>query len=114
MNRVTLMGRLTRDPELKKTQTGKSTCAFDLAVNTRGKTYFIKCRAWDSTAENLSKYIRKGGMVGVDGTLQIRTYDTENGKKSTTEVVCDQITFATGKTDPFAEGNGISEEELPF
>ncbi len=53
-------------------------------------------------------------MVGVDGTIQIRTYDTENGKKSTTEVICDQITFATGKTDPFAEGNGISEEELPF
>lgn len=113
MNRVTLMGRLTRDPELKKTQAGKSMCAFDLAVNTRGKTYFIKCKAWGITAENLSKYIRKGGMVGVDGSLQVSTYDTENGKKTITEVVCDEIAFA-GKTDPFAEGNGISEEELPF
>lgn len=105
MNRVTLVGRLTRDPELKRTSSDIPYVQFTLAVNRNYQNKngerqadFISCLAWRGTAELLSRYIRKGGQIGVDGSIQTRTYDDQNGVKHyITEVVCDNIYFLEPK-----------------
>lgn len=105
MNRVTLVGRLTKDPELKRTSSDIPYVQFTLAVNRNYQNKngekqadFISCIAWRGTAELLSKYIRKGGQIGIDGSIQTRTYDDQNGVKHyITEVVCDNIYFLEPK-----------------
>lgn len=105
MNRVILIGRLTRDPELRKTTTGAiSVCQFRLAVDrsyTAGgekQTDFINCVAWRNQADNLCKYIRKGGLIAVEGFLQSRTYDDQNGvRRYVLDVVCNTISFLESK-----------------
>jgi len=102
MNKVTLMGRLTRDPELRSTASGTSVASFTLAVDRRfanrdgeRQADFINCVAWRQTAEFISKYFPKGRMIAVCGSIQTRTWDDQEGKKHyATEVVVDEAYFA--------------------
>ena len=118
MNKVILIGRLTKDPELKKTNSGLSYVQFNLAVNRNytnksgeKQADFINCVVWRTQADNLVKYIKKGGLIGVEGEIQTRTYDDKNGiKKYITEVLCNSIEFLESKSqqsktsyDPFEE-----------
>lgn len=105
MNRVVLVGRLTRDPELRKTQSGMSVASFTLALDNRQKgpngektTSFIPCTVWGQSAENVSRFTRKGSLVGVDGHLNQRTYDSrDNRRVSVIEVICDSVQFLESK-----------------
>ena len=101
LNKVILMGRLTRDPELRTTPQGVSVCTFSIAVD-RGyvrqgeerQADFINVVAWRSTAEFVSKYFIKGQMIAVVGRIQTRNYDDKDGKKVyVTEVVADNVEF---------------------
>lgn len=105
MNTVCLMGRLTRDPELRHTQVGTAVASFTLAVD-RGKsertgeriTDFIDCVAWKGTAEIVSKYFAKGQMAAVTGRIQIRDWtDKDGNKRRSAEVVVSKIFFADSK-----------------
>ncbi len=99
MNRVVLVGRLTKDPVLKMTQTGKSCCTFTVACDGYGdQTDYINCQAWNQTAENVAKYLTKGSMVGVDGKIQTRSYTTQDGQnRYVTEVLAQSVQFLTPK-----------------
>lgn len=108
MNKVILMGRLTRDPEIRYTQTNNTMVAsFSLAVNRRfarqgeeRQADFINIVAWNKTAEFVSKYFKKGQQVGVIGRIQTRTWDDDQGQKHyVTEVVAEETYFADGKRD---------------
>ena len=123
INRVTLIGRLTKKAELKSTPNGKSVCNFTLAVQRdKDNTDFIYCTSWGKTAEVLAQYTDKGSLVGVDGRLQVRSYDSNGEKKYATEVIREGLTLCDSK--PKEEGNkpvevvnpfpSINEEELPF
>lgn len=96
VNRVVLVGRLTKDPELKKTQTGKSLVNFTVAVNRRygqqEQTDFINCVTWEKSAEYLSQYAKKGAMISVEGRISSRSYDDNSGKKVyVTEVISENL-----------------------
>ncbi len=100
MNNVVLVGRLTRDPELRTTPNGIATCQISLAVNgipnANGErtTDFINIVVWRRQAENVAKYCSKGSQVGVVGRIHTRSYDANDGsKRYVTEVVADNITF---------------------
>ena len=107
MNKVLLIGRLSKDPELKRTNTNISVCSFSIAVNRNYTSEdgtkpvdFINCVVWRTQAENLVKYMRKGYQIAVEGNLQVRTYQDNNGAtRYVTEVVCDKIEFLTTKTE---------------
>lgn len=129
MNRAIIVGRLTKDVELKTTQSGVSVCSFTVAVNRRFKNAdgnyeadFINCVAWRGQAEFLSKYFEKGSMVGIVGSIQTRSYDSDGHKVWVTEVVADEISFVGGKkeetTPSYAEMPGFSpvpdDDDLPF
>jgi len=104
MNRVILVGRLTKDPELRRTNNDIPFVLFTVAVNritrqTERQADFINCVAWRNLAENLVKFMRKGSLVGVEGTLQTRSYDDANGiRRFVSEVVCDNIQFLEPKS----------------
>lgn len=111
LNRVILIGRLTRDPELKYTPNGKAVATFTLAVD-RGFTNqqgereadFIPIVAWNKRAENCSKYLAKGSLVAVEGKLRVRSYEAkEGGRRYVTEVVADMVNFLEKKQDPERE-----------
>ena len=101
MNRVVLVGRLTRDPELRTTSSGISQTRFTLAVNRRTSNQdgqreadFISCVAWRGTAEAIAKYLKKGRELAVEGRIQTGSYDAQDGtKRYTTDVVVDNFTF---------------------
>lgn len=100
INNVVLVGRLTRDPELRKTQTGISVVNFTLAVNRtfqdqsgERQADFINCIAWRGQAENLARYMRQGSLIGVEGRIQTGSYETEQGMRYTTDVVANNIQF---------------------
>ncbi len=120
MNKVILIGRLTKDPELKKTPTDISVVQFTIAVtrpfqgqNGEKQADFINCVAWRNQADNLAKYIKKGGQIAVEGKIQTRSYDDANGiKKFITEVICDQITFLESKKSDSGYGD-LSQLEVP-
>lgn len=104
MNNVCLVGRLTRDPELRTTSTGLSTCTFSIAVdgrpNAQGErtTDFINIVVWRNQAENLCKFCKKGSMVGIVGRITSRSYDAQDGtKRYVTEVVADNVRFLSSK-----------------
>ena len=114
LNRIILMGRLTRDPELRHTQTGTPVASFSLAVdrdfkdrNTGEKaTDFIDIVAWRNTAEFVSKYFTKGRMAVVEGRLQIRDWtDRDGGKRRSAEVVADNVYFGDSKRDGESGGS---------
>ena len=101
LNSVCLLGRLTKDPELKTTQSGKSVCSFSLAVDgfKKGETDFIDCVAWNASAENLAKFKKKGEQIAVTGQLKTRTYEDRNGnKRKVVEVRTESVTFVGGKS----------------
>lgn len=130
LNKVFLMGRLTRDPELRRTGSGTAVTSFSLAVdrdfksNGEKETDFIDVVAWRNTAEFVSKYFSKGRMAIVEGRLQIRDWTDKNGnKRRTAEVVADNVYFGDSKRENKEEPEykqadlaEISEEdgELPF
>lgn len=106
MNRVCIMGRLTRAPELRRTQSGTAVTSFALAVDDdfkdkqsgERKTYFIDVVAWRQTAEFVNQYFAKGRMAIVDGRLQSRKWDDKDGNKHTTvEVIADRVYFGDSK-----------------
>ena len=99
MNLVSLLGRTTKDIDLKKTPNGKSTCTFTLAVNRRVKDEadFITCVAWNHTAELLSQYVKKGNRVAITGHIQTRTYEAHGNTVYVTEVVVDDMEFIERK-----------------
>ncbi|MHC3377775.1 single-stranded DNA-binding protein [Ligilactobacillus equi] len=104
MNNVTLVGRLTKDPEIRTTQSGKSTCTFTLAVDRVNKNQqdadFIQCVVWEKQAENLARYQHKGSRIGVEGRIQTRTYDNNEGQRVyVTEVIAQRIEFLTSKAE---------------
>ena len=105
INRVVLVGRLTKDPMLRKTQTGTSVTSFTVACGRRvgagqePQTDFINCVAWNRTADIVSQYTHKGSLVGVEGRIQSRSYDDAQGKRVyVTEVVCDSVQFLESRS----------------
>ena len=140
INRVVLTGHLTKDPELKVTQSGLSVVQFVIGVQRQfarkdgeREADFISCVAWRKTAENIAKYFKKGQLIGIDGRVQTRSYDDKNGQRVyVTEVVVDNFAFLSSQKgqgnqnpsqrpnataqDPFA-GTGsvdITDDDLPF
>lgn len=129
LNIIALTGRLVREPEVSKTQSGVSVCGFSIAVDRpykRGEEKqadFFDCTAWRHNADFLKRYFHKGDMVGVSGHLQTRTWETEDGqKRRVVEVVADTVSFLTGKKDSdatpvhgdFAPVDDAGAGELPF
>ncbi|MDY5874373.1 MAG: single-stranded DNA-binding protein [Bacilli bacterium] len=113
MNKVILIGRLTKDPELRTIASGNATTSFTIAVNRNftnqngeREADFINCVAWRKQAENVAKYCTKGSQVAVEGRIQTRSYDAQDGtKRYVTEVVADNVTFLGSR----ASGSQISE-----
>ena len=129
LNRVILIGRLTKDPELRYTQNGTAVASFTLAVN-RTRTNqqgereadFIPVVVWQKQAENCANFIGKGSLVAVEGRLQIRTYDDKEGQRRwVTEVVAENVRFldkrdSGGSQGMRALGNEVdfNEDHIPF
>ena len=122
LNRIILMGRLTRDPELRHTQTGTPVASFSLAVDRDFKdkqtgekaTDFIDIVAWRQTAEFVSRFFTKGRMAVVEGRLQIRDWtDKEGGKRRSAEVVADNVYFGDSKRDAEAGGYSAPANRAP-
>ena len=105
MNKAILIGRLTKDPELRTTPTGRNVCQFSVAVsrnftnaNGEREADFINCVVWDKQAENLVKYQKKGNQIAVEGRIQTRNYDDKDGKKVyVTEILASNIRFLDSK-----------------
>lgn len=119
MNRVFLIGRLSRDPELRHTTSGMAVCQINVAVGRRtgaGKdpeTDFINVVVWDKQAENVAKYLAKGRQVAVEGRIQTRSYDNNEGKKTyVTEVVANNVEFLGSASDNARPSS--PQEENPF
>lgn len=119
MNKIVLIGRLTKDPELRYTQSGKAVASLSIAVNRRFKqdnqpeADFINCVAWGSTAEALEKYTEKGSRVGVSGRIQTRSYEANDGsKRHVTEVVVEEADFIDFKKQH--ESNNNNQEQQDF
>ena len=121
LNKIILMGRLTRDPELRHTQSGTAVAGFSLAVDRDFKsrdsgekaTDFIDVVAWRNTAEFVSKYFTKGRMAVVEGRLQIRDWtDRDGGKRRSAEVVADNVYFGDSKRDG-ESGGSFSRPSAP-
>lgn len=114
MNKVLLVGRLTKDPELRTTPSGMAVTRFTIAVsqnftNKNGErgADFINCSAWGRQADNISKYCRKGTLVSAEGRIRTSSYDAQDGtKRYTTEVVCDTVNFLSTKNGGTTESNG--------
>lgn len=113
MNKVIIIGRLVRDPEMRTTASGTNSTTFTVAVsrtytNQNGErdTDFLNCVAWRKQAENIAKYCTKGTQVAVEGRIQTRSYDAQDGtKRYVTEIIADNVTFLGGK------GSSVSESE---
>lgn len=139
MNLVTLIGRLTKDPELKFGQSGKAYSRFSLAVDrpfAKGETDFINCVAFGRTAELIGEYLRKGRKVAVHGRLQMNRYEVNGEKRTTYEVIIDTMEFVDSKQatssddftantstyekpstpagDDFASASSFDDDEFPF
>lgn len=129
INSVVIMGRLTKDPELKTTQSGLSVVSFTVAVDRKyqkgseRQADFLNVVAWRHTAEFVEKYFHKGSMIAIHGSIQTRTYEDKNGNKRTAvEIVADNVSFCGSKVgsgnpnlnvsnDDFEE---IGDDDLPF
>lgn len=98
INNVVLVGRITTDPVVRMTQTGKTVTSFTLAVDRKIKKEgeatadFIRCTAWERTAEFIRQYVIKGTLLGIEGRIQTGSYDDDNGKKVyTTDIICNSV-----------------------
>lgn len=113
LNRVVLVGRLTKDPEFRTTQSGIDVATFTLAVNRNFKSKngeqqadFIDCVVFRKQAENVNNYLNKGSLAGVDGRLQTRSYENKEGNRVfVTEVVCDSVQFLEPKNAQTSNNN---------
>ena len=129
MNKTILVGRITKEPELKKTTSGFSTLGFTLAVNRTFKKEgqpdadFISCVALGKTAEFIANYVKKGTLLGVEGRIQTRNYKDQNDRTVyVTEVVCDSVQVLESKkaskqedvVDELLTPVDVSSDELPF
>lgn len=126
MNKVCLIGRLTKDLELRKVASGNSVVSFNLAVNRRVKTEgqpdadFIRCTAWGKTAEIMCQYLSKGSQIGIEGRIQTGQYQDKNGNMVyTMDVVIDQFDFLNSKNtsneETVPDGTlDIDSDDLPF
>ena len=118
INNVVLVGRLTRDPELKTTNSGTSVCSFTVAVDNRQKNpdgtksaSFIPCTAFQQSADNMSKFLKKGSLVGIVGRLNQRSYQNKDNVKVTViEVLCDSVQFL----EPKGEGRQVENDNSGF
>ena len=119
LNHITIMGRLTRDPELRRTGSGIAVASFIVAVDRdfsgrdggEKETDFIDCVAWRHTGEFVSNYFAKGSMIVVSGRLQIRGWtDKDGNKRRTAEVVADNIYFGESKRDSAGRGTGSAPQ----
>ena len=104
INKAILMGRLTRDPELRHTGTGTAVCSFSIAIDNgygeNRQTDFINCVAWNKTAEFVSKYFTKGKMIIVIGRISARSWEGQDGKRNyATEVVASEVSFGESKSE---------------
>jgi len=116
INRVVLVGRLTRDPELRTTTTGKSVCDFSIAVNKHIKPSdgssdadFFRVNCWEKTAEYVSNYLHKGRLVAVDGRLQARKFtDKDGNNREIVEIVADTVQGLDRPRDDSSESGGSS------
>ena len=101
LNKAILNGRLTKAPELKQTQNGKSVCGFTIAVDRnrdREKTDFIPIVAWGKTAEFVNQWFDKGDLITIVGRIEVRNYEDKNGNKRTaTEIIADEVLFGGSK-----------------
>ncbi|MDX8344107.1 single-stranded DNA-binding protein [Rossellomorea sp. YZS02] len=124
INQVTLVGRLTKDPEARKTMEGKSVLSVTIAMkrpfkNQQGQVDadFVLCTIWDRAAENTEKYCRKGSVVGVTGRIQTRYFDNDQGKRTyITEVIAENVRFLDSKSSTTISSKSSKKEpiELPF
>jgi single-strand DNA-binding protein len=128
INKAILVGRITRDPELRKTNTGLSTVSFTLACNRRFSNNqggqdadFINCVAWRGAAEFMANYVKKGNQLGVEGRIQTRDYKDQTDRKVyVTEVVCESVQLLESKKDTqepkeVARTNTqVVEEQAPY
>lgn len=127
MNKLTIIGNLTRDPETRVTQSGSSVCSFTVAVNRRGqddKTDFFRVSAWNKTGETCQKYLAKGRKVAVTGPVSVSTYTGQDGKTyANLEVMAQDVEFLTPRAEQTAQApaspanNGyqeVTDDDLPF
>lgn len=122
LNHITIMGRLTRDVEMRRTTSGKSVASFDIACDKPGKdagASFIPCVAWEKTADFISQYFSKGSAIVLEGRLVSRQYETKEGHKRTVlEVVVSQAHFCGKKEDNPKKGDFVllddDDAQLPF
>ena len=120
MNKVFLIGRLSRDPELRHTTSGMAVCQINVAISRRTgqgrdpETDFINVVVWDKQAENVSRYLSKGRQVAVEGRIQTRSYDNNEGKRTyVTEVVANNVEFL-GSANDNTTSKQTGDEENPF
>ena len=125
MNSIILIGRLTKDPDLRYTQAGKAVCSFTLAVDRpysgdKKEADFINIIVWNKVGENCAQYLSKGRKVAVQGRLQIRNYEDDKGyKKYITEVVANSVEFLEfgdkkGSNEDFGIDVDFDESDVPF
>ena len=121
VNRVVLVGRLTKDPELRKTNSDVSFATFTIAVDNRVReqdgtrgTIFIDCRVFRDQAENMVKFTRKGSMVAVDGSLNQRNFERRDGTKGKAiEIIVDSVTFLEPKKETPVEEPKFDDIQVP-
>lgn len=127
MNHITLIGRLTKDPEQRSTQTGKTVTSFSLAVNRFGGEHadFFRCQAWEKTGQIVYLYCHKGDKLAVEGRIQFGKYTDRNGnERDTADVIVSNVELLESKKkeeapapkadNGFIEVPDIGEDELPF
>ena len=125
MNSIILIGRLTKDPDLRYTQAGKAVCSFTLAVDRpysgdKKEADFINIIVWNKVGENCAQYLSKGRKVAVQGRLQIRSYEVDKGQRRyITEVVANSVEFLEfgnkkGSKDDFGIDVDFDESDVPF
>lgn len=110
LNQIVVIGRLVRDPELRKTENGRNVTNITLAVprsykNVNGEydTDYVDCVLWSGVAESTTEYCHKGDLVGVKGRIQTRTFEIDDQRRYTSEVVAEKVTFLSGKKNAKAE-----------
>lgn len=120
MNKVFLIGNLTRDPELTETSSGVAICRFSIAVNrnyTSGgerQTDFFNCTAWRGLGENVARYAKKGNKVAVTGSIELRNYEDSQGVKRTgVDIVAQDVEFLTPKNGAGAGDSGYESDFAP-
>lgn len=118
INKAILMGRLTRDPELRHTNSGTPVCSFSIAIDNgygeNRQTDFINCVAWNKTAEFVSNYFNKGKMIIVIGRIATRTWEGQDGKKNyATEVVASEVSFGESKRSQEGGSYSAPQQSAP-